>query len=94
MSAVAVILAVMGALLVGYWLGRLRPYRSLGDWALRELRYGARWYASKPRQAVLAVVWALTCPADLWSAFKHRHDKPEPIGPAVRILNPEHGKES
>lgn len=63
--------AALAALLVGYWLGRLRPWRALGDWAANELRFAGHWATgSRVRQAVLAAAVTVTEPRRSWTAWK------------------------
>ena len=63
MTAIDTLAATVAAVLVGYWLGRLRPWRMLGDWAAHQLRFGGRWATgSRAQQGVLAAAVAVTEP--------------------------------
>ncbi|MFD0555353.1 hypothetical protein ACFQ0X_43845 [Streptomyces rectiviolaceus] len=83
MTLTAVLIAV--ALLVGYALGRVRPYNRLGDWADWQLRFHLDRWASKPRQAALLTLLLLTDPFATVHAWRHRKDHPPPRSPALQI---------
>ncbi|MFG3042873.1 hypothetical protein ACGFYZ_38840 [Streptomyces sp. NPDC048330] len=51
------------ALAAGYLLGRLRPWRRLGDWAADQVRHTGPWArGGAGRQAVVVLVHAVTAP--------------------------------
>ncbi|WP_411076575.1 hypothetical protein [Streptomyces sp. cmx-4-7] len=61
MTGVAV--AVVVPLAAGYLLGRVRPWRRLGDWAVDEFRFTGPWVlGGRSRQAVLVLAHLLTSP--------------------------------
>jgi hypothetical protein len=65
------IAAALAAVLVGYVLGRLRPWRMLGDWAADELHFARRWATgSRARQATLAAAVVVTEPRQSWQNWK------------------------
>lgn len=79
--------ATLAAVLVGYVLGRLRPWRMLGDWAVDELRHGGRWaHGSKLRQWMFLMVWAVTSPGAVLRVWRFREElsKPMPFGGAMK----------
>lgn len=63
--------AAVAALLVGYILGRLRPWQALGDWAADELHFTGRWATgSRARQAVLTAALFASEPRRSWRDWK------------------------
>ncbi|GAA0575417.1 hypothetical protein GCM10010390_92950 [Streptomyces mordarskii] len=55
------------AWLVGYGVGRLRPWRRLGDWAQDQVRFAGSWARGGTiRQAVLVLVHVITAPRTSW----------------------------
>ena len=69
MTELATLTAV--AVLVGYILGRLRPWHALGDWAADELHFAGHWtIGSRARQGVLAAVLFVTDPRGSWQNWK------------------------
>ena len=76
MSVIVAVLAVIAALVVGYWLGRTRPLWRLDDWVwgwdTEPRRNGPAWLF---REAYAAVV--LAChPRATWRAVRGRHATP------------------
>lgn len=65
------------ALLVGYGLGRWRPWMRLGDWANWQVRFHLDRWTTRPRQVVLFGLLLATDPAHTIHAWRHRHDPPE-----------------
>ncbi|MFH8439333.1 hypothetical protein ACH4A3_29430 [Streptomyces sp. NPDC018007] len=56
-------LALAVALAAGYLLGRLRPWRRLGDWAVDQIRHAGPWArGGHVRQAALVLAHLLTAP--------------------------------
>ncbi|MFD5031684.1 hypothetical protein ACFWM0_14900 [Streptomyces sp. NPDC058405] len=80
-------IAAVAVLAAGYGLGRWRPWMRLGDWADWQLRFHLDRWTSRPRQAVLFGLLLATDPVRTVRAWRHRHDPPPPLGPAVRIRN-------
>jgi hypothetical protein len=71
------LLAAAAALLAaGYALGRLRPWARLAAWADWQMYAGRWWHATRLRQEVLTVLFAVTWPRIAWSAWRHRNDPP------------------
>ncbi|MGI3200713.1 hypothetical protein ACRJ4W_23765, partial [Streptomyces sp. GLT-R25] len=55
------------ALAVGYLLGRLRPWRRLGDWAADQVRFTGAWVRlGAGRQVVVFLVHVVTAPRTNW----------------------------
>ncbi|MBV7674141.1 hypothetical protein STHAL_32355 [Streptomyces halstedii] len=53
----------VAALALGYLVGRVRPWRRLGNWAEDQLRFTGSWVrGGTAKQAFLAVVHGLTRP--------------------------------
>lgn len=81
MSAV---LSLPAVLVVGYLLGRWRPWVRLGRWAdLRTRDDGRWWLATGPRRFVVAAAHVLTHPRGSLYAWRHRNDPPPPRSPAL-----------
>jgi hypothetical protein len=79
--------ATSSALLVGYLLGRIRPWDRLDDWLWRRLAFGGRWTESLWQTYLTFAVHAVVRPAKTWRAWRHRHDPTERRAPPVRIRN-------
>ncbi|WP_326743433.1 hypothetical protein [Streptomyces sp. NBC_01768] len=60
-----VVTAAVVALAAGYLLGRLRPWRRLGDWAADQVRFTGTWVGAG-RQAFVVLVHAVTAPRTSW----------------------------
>ncbi|MCX4799875.1 hypothetical protein OG497_39225 [Streptomyces sp. NBC_01242] len=68
--AVLIIAAVV-ALAAGYLLGRLRPWRRLGDWAADQVRFTGAWVrGGAGRQAVVVLVHVVTAPRTSWRIIR------------------------
>ncbi|MGW0607762.1 hypothetical protein [Streptomyces sp. NPDC002640] len=58
-------------LVAGYLLGRLRPWRRLGDWAADQVRFTGAWVqGGSARQAVVVLVHAVTEPSASWRILR------------------------
>lgn len=72
--------ATLAAVLVGYVLGRLRPWRMLGDWAASQLRFVGSWATgSTARQLLLAMAVAVTEPRGALRSWRQSKE-PEATG--------------
>jgi hypothetical protein len=72
--------ATLAAVLVGYWLGRLRPWRMLGDWAASQLRFVGGWATgSTARQLLLAVAVAVTEPRGALRSWRRSKEPEAPV---------------
>lgn len=78
---------VLGALAVGYVLGRIRPFDQLDTWLWRRLTFGGPWVHSRRHQVLVFAVHVLVRPAASVRAWRHRHDPPEPLSPPLRVRN-------
>ncbi|MFE7514265.1 hypothetical protein ACFU8I_24005 [Streptomyces sp. NPDC057540] len=68
---VGVVVTAAAALAAGYLLGRLRPWRRLGDWAADQVRYAWAWArGGAGRQAVVVLVHAVTAPRTSWRIMR------------------------
>ncbi|MET9294836.1 hypothetical protein [Streptomyces sp. NPDC003077] len=60
---VDVVVTAVVALAAGYLLGRLRPWRRLGNWAADQVRFTGAWArGGAGRQAVAVLAHAVTAP--------------------------------
>ncbi|MDX3070310.1 hypothetical protein PV518_50760 [Streptomyces sp. ND04-05B] len=67
---VVVTVAVV-ALAAGYLLGRLRPWRRLGDWAAAQVRFTGAWVrGGAGRQAFVVLAHAVTAPRTSWRVMR------------------------
>ena len=88
-------LATLGALAVGYALGRYRPAHRASDWANwqrydRSLRrHSTRWWAASMVLSAENIGWLITHPVQGWDTWKHRNAPPPPRSPAVQIRTPD-----
>jgi hypothetical protein len=77
-STPVIVLAVVAAILVGYWAGRVRPLTVLDDWVWDHdpAPHTVGWWA---REAYCAV--GLAChPLKTWQALRDRRKpRPEPV---------------
>jgi hypothetical protein len=65
------ILAITAALALGYFLGRVRPWLQLGDWAEDQVRlHPGRWVGSRWREAVLFTTLMATQPSPAFDALR------------------------
>ncbi|MET9933217.1 MULTISPECIES: hypothetical protein [unclassified Streptomyces] len=56
-------MGMVGTLAAGYLLGRVRPWRRLGDWAVDEFRFTKPWVlGGRGQQAVVILAHLLTSP--------------------------------
>ncbi|CAK7288535.1 hypothetical protein SGPA1_70124 [Streptomyces misionensis JCM 4497] len=70
MMGVVVLVAVV-ALAAGYLLGRLRPWRRLGDWAADQIRFTGAWVrGGAGRQAVVVLAHVVTAPRTSWRVMR------------------------
>ncbi|MFE8940922.1 hypothetical protein ACFYNX_25990 [Streptomyces sp. NPDC007872] len=83
--------AVVGALAAGYLLGRVRPWRRLGDWAVEEFRFTGPWVlGGRSRQAVLILAYLLTEPRASWQIARASAAKTPLRAPvAVPVRDPD-----
>ncbi|MEU3743233.1 hypothetical protein AB0E78_40020 [Streptomyces sp. NPDC032198] len=66
-----VVATAAAALAAGYLLGRLRPWRRLGDWAADQVRFTGAWVrGGAARQAVVVLVHAVTAPRTSWRIMR------------------------
>ncbi|GAA2331272.1 hypothetical protein [Streptomyces cuspidosporus] len=66
-----VVTAAVVALAAGYLLGRLRPWRRLGDWAADQVRFTGAWVrGGAGRQAVVVLAHAVTAPRTSWRVMR------------------------
>ncbi|MCX4524040.1 hypothetical protein OHA69_41350 [Streptomyces anulatus] len=64
-------LALAVALAAGYFLGRLRPWRRLGDWADDQIRYTGAWVrGGRGRQASVVLAHVFTAPCTSWRIMR------------------------
>ncbi|MFI9176172.1 hypothetical protein [Streptomyces lincolnensis] len=72
MSANAsVITAAAVALVVGYLVGRVRPWQRLGDWAEDQVRFTGAWVrGGRARQAAVVLVHVLVRPRTSWHIMR------------------------
>ncbi|MFD9047844.1 hypothetical protein [Streptomyces zaomyceticus] len=60
MTGVATVAVAIAA---GYLLGRLRPWRRLGDWAVEQIRFTGPWVrGGRGRHALVVLAHAVTVP--------------------------------
>lgn len=82
-------LALLGTsaacLLVGYLLGRVRPWDRLDTWVWRRMTFGGPWTQSKWQCYLTFWVHAAVRPVQTWHAWQHRNDPPPPRSPAPKI---------
>ncbi|MGV9761673.1 hypothetical protein ACWDUC_38545 [Streptomyces tricolor] len=76
-----VVVTAVVALAVGYLVGRLRPWRRLGDWAADQVRFTGAWArGGAGRQAVAVLVHAVTAPRTSWRIMRApATDAPVPV---------------
>ncbi|MHB6912840.1 hypothetical protein [Streptomyces sp. DB-54] len=62
-----VVVTAIVALAAGYLLGRLGPWRRLGDWAADQVRFTETWVrGGAGRQAVVVLIHVVTTPRTNW----------------------------
>ncbi|RSS37117.1 hypothetical protein [Streptomyces sp. WAC08241] len=85
------VVAVVVALAAGYLLGRVRPWRRLGDWAVGEFRFTGPWVlGGRGRQAVVILAHLLTSPRASWQIARASAAKTPPRAPvAVPVRDPD-----
>lgn len=89
------LLAVAAAFLVlGYTLGRVRPYEKLADWTNWQLRFHLDRWVPKHRQAALFTLLLLTDPINTVHAWRHRKDQAPERGPAMTFRTRSHDQEA
>ncbi|MFC0602232.1 hypothetical protein [Streptomyces palmae] len=76
-----VVVTAVVALAAGYLVGRLRPWRRLGDWAADQVRFTGAWArGGAGRQAVVVLVHAVTAPRTSWRIMRApATDAPLPV---------------
>ncbi|QRV25873.1 hypothetical protein I6J42_33550 [Streptomyces californicus] len=86
-------LALTVALAAGYLLGRLRPWRRLGDWTADQIRHTGPWArGGHLRQAALALAHLLTAPrTSLRTPSNHPPPARDPDWAAHRTRPPAEG---
>ncbi|MFJ9033962.1 hypothetical protein ACIRQP_36895 [Streptomyces sp. NPDC102274] len=58
---------IVATVALGYPVGRLRPWRRLGDWAVDQVRLAGSWVrGGRGRQAVVVLVHVVTSPCTSW----------------------------
>ncbi|MGI5532560.1 hypothetical protein ACQEVX_35865 [Streptomyces syringium] len=66
-----VVVTAVVALGADYLLGRLRPWRRLGDWAADQVRFTGAWVrGGAGRQAVVVLVHVVTAPRTSWRIMR------------------------
>ncbi|WP_326793420.1 hypothetical protein OHA79_44565 (plasmid) [Streptomyces sp. NBC_00841] len=67
----AIVVTAVAALSAGYLLGRLRPWRRLGDWAADQVCFTGAWVqGGTGRQAVVILVHVVTAPRTSWRIMR------------------------
>lgn len=65
--------AVVAALVLGYLIGRLRPWGALVAWAENEVRFFGPWArGNRVQQATLLLAHGLTHPRHSWRSLRKR----------------------
>lgn len=68
--AVLIVTAAV-ALVVGYLVGRVRPWQRLGNWAEDQVRFTGAWVrGGRVRQAVVVLVHVLVRPRTSWHILR------------------------
>lgn len=80
---------LVGALAVGYALGRLRPYDRLDTWVWRRLTFGGKWTRTRRGQLLVLVAHAIARPAATARIWRHRHHPPPRRSAPVRVATVE-----
>lgn len=80
-----VLLAAAVAVVVGYLLGRWRPWLRLERWADRRTRDDGRWWLDTT--PLTAIAFVATGPRGALYAWRHRNDTPPPRSPALTFDN-------
>jgi hypothetical protein len=71
MGLMGVVVTAAAALVAGYLLGRLRPWRHLGDWAADQVCFTGTWVrGGAGRQAVVVLVHVVTAPRTSWRIMR------------------------
>ncbi|WP_328743540.1 hypothetical protein OG436_39105 (plasmid) [Streptomyces caniferus] len=66
-----IVTATVVALTAGYLLGRLRPWRRLGDWAADQVCFTGAWVrGGAGRQAVVVLAHVVTAPRTSWRIMR------------------------
>ncbi|MFE1878051.1 hypothetical protein ACFW9N_45690 [Streptomyces sp. NPDC059496] len=66
-----IVLTAVVALAAGYLLGRLRPWRRLGDWAADQVRFTGTWVrGGAGQQAAVVLAHAVTAPHTSWRIMR------------------------
>ncbi|MFF7705302.1 hypothetical protein [Streptomyces lydicus] len=58
------------ALAAGYLLGRLRPWRRLGDWAADQVHFTGTWVRGGAGRQVVVLAHAVTAPRTSWRIMR------------------------
>ncbi|WP_407553104.1 hypothetical protein QOM21_23985 [Streptomyces sp. Pv4-95] len=78
---------IAAALVVGYVLGRLRPWDRLDTWLWRRLAFGGRWTRTRRGHLTVLVVHALVRPAATVYLWRHRNDPAPARSAAVHVAD-------
>ncbi|MFC7918274.1 hypothetical protein [Streptomyces sp. NPDC057386] len=66
-----VVVTAVVAVAAGYLLGRLHPWRCLGDWAADQVRFTGAWVrGGTVRQGVVVLVHIVTAPRTSWRVMR------------------------
>ncbi|TXC99778.1 hypothetical protein [Streptomyces sp. ISID311] len=65
-----IVVTAAAALAAGYLLGRLRPWRRLGDWAVDQVRFTGAWARDGAGRQVVVLVHAVTAPRTSWRVMR------------------------
>lgn len=91
LQIMAIVLAVVFLLAVGYVAGRVQPYVWLADWTNDQLRFHINRWVSRPRQIVLFTLLLLTDTRRTVHAWRHRKDPRPERAPALKFRTlPDH----
>lgn len=82
MSLVLLLTVAAALLAAGYLLGRARPWAHLATWVDWQVHAGHWWLATRLRQTVIAVLFAVTWPRTAWTAWCRRGG---PAAPPLRF---------
>jgi hypothetical protein len=84
-------LIAVGALALGYVLGRVRPFDQLDTWVWRRMTFGGPWVHSRTQRILTFAAHGLVRPRATVYAWRHRNDPPPTVDPPIRVrrLTPE-----
>lgn len=92
MIILAITLAALFLLAVGYLAGRIRPYAWLGDWTNDQLRFHIDRWVSRPQQAALFTLLLATDTRRTVHAWRHRKDPEPQKAPAMTFKTRQDGE--